>query len=414
MKQSIITFLLTASLAIGQFMGSNPNSGKGIPFFRLNTYRVYQVDKAYVVVVSEILYDDLTFEFVNDQYVARYDITVFIQDEDGENNLGYITRQYQIDLDSFDNTNSRTINDRRSFEFSLKPGEYQLVAIMTDLNNGKKVKRTTETVIEDIKDEEILVSDIAFYRLDPETGERLISVDSNFDKAEKKIWAHVSITTISIEDPIEVQVDFEDKKFEKRSLKDTLFAPSKLVEFWYLVELKKAIRAQNNLKITAIQDGEEHQSERVITFYWTDVPNFQQGLETALRQMIYVAPEDSLDKYLELSEEEQIGYFQRFWRSVNPNPKSKRNELKEEYFNRINQANQAFTFFKNQGCYTDRGRIYIKFGPPDEIDRHPFDDYSYPYEVWTYHTLKKVFLFVDTNNIGEYRLDPDYYIYEFN
>ena len=130
--------------------------------------------------------------------------------------------------------------------------------------------------------------------------------------------------------------------------------------------------------------------------------------------MIYVAPEDSIDKYLELGREDQIGYFIRFWKMMDPSPKSEHNELKDEYFHRINQANQFYTFFKNPGCFTDRGRILIKFGPPDEIDRHPFDDYSRPYVIWIYHNLKKTFLFVDTAGIGEYRLDPDYYIYEFN
>ena len=82
----LLTFIVFPLL--GQFIGENPNSGKGIPFFRMNTFRVYQETGAYIVVVSEILYDDLTFERIADNYAARYELTFFVQDEDGEKNLG--------------------------------------------------------------------------------------------------------------------------------------------------------------------------------------------------------------------------------------------------------------------------------------------------------------------------------------
>ena len=414
MKKYLIILLILAGSAYGQYMGSNPNSGRGIPYFKFNVFRIYQDTSAHIIGVSEILYDDLTFELFRDEYHAEYEITIFIQDEDGEKTLGYITRNYKVTLKDFKKTNSRKIKDRHSIQFPLNPGEYKFVAIITDINNGKRVKRNLETEIDDIFDTGILISDILFYQVNPKSGERLILLDNNFNREETEIWVHVSIATISDEDPIDISIQYYESQDNKTILSDTTIAPMKMVNLWHKVDLRNKKESQNSLLISASQGGKEYENSRAITFFWTRSPQTDTDIKNALKQMIYVAPEDSIDKYLELGREDQIGYFIRFWKMMDPSPKSEHNELKDEYFHRINQANQFYTFFKNPGCFTDRGRILIKFGPPDEIDRHPFDDYSRPYIIWIYHNLKKTFLFVDTAGIGEYRLDPDYYIYEFN
>ena len=414
MKKFIIALILVSGFGYGQYIGSNPNSGRGIPYFNFNVFRIYQDTTSHLIAVSEIMYDDLTFEFVDNEYHAEYELTIFIQDEDGEKTLGYLTRSYSLKFNDFAITNSRKKKDRHSVQFPLKPGEYQLVALVTDLKNGKRVRRNVMTVVENIFDNEILISDILFYEVHPKTGERLILLDNNFNRDETEIWVHASIATISDEDPIEVSIHYYESEDDKTILRDTTIAPTKMVDLWHKVDLRDKKESQNSLLISAVQGGEEHENSRAITFYWTDSPQTDVDINIALRQMIYVAPEDSLDIYEEKSRDEKLAFFNRFWKSMDPSPKTERNELKEEYFHRINQSNQLFTFFKNPGCFSDRGRIYIKFGPPDEVDRHPFDDYSKPYIVWYYHNLKKTFVFIDPANIGEYRLDPDYYIYEFN
>ena len=67
-----------------------------------------------------------------------------------------------------------------------------------------------------------------------------------------------------------------------------------------------------------------------------------------------------------------------------------------------------------EGWRTDRGRIYIKFGPPDDIERYPFEMGTYPFEIWRYYSLRKVFVFVDRTGFGDYYLHPDYYDEEYN
>ena len=129
--------------------------------------------------------------------------------------------------------------------------------------------------------------------------------------------------------------------------------------------------------------------------------------------MRYIPEADSIKWALKQDYKEQLAYFQRFWKRIDPNPDTEKNELIEEYYQRVNIANQLFSTPNMGGWLTDRGRIYIKFGSPDDIERHPFELDSKPYQIWRYYSLRKTFLFIDTSGFGDYFLDPNYMDVEY-
>ncbi|HEX9615291.1 MAG TPA: GWxTD domain-containing protein, partial [Bacteroidota bacterium] len=75
----------------------------------------------------------------------------------------------------------------------------------------------------------------------------------------------------------------------------------------------------------------------------------------------------------------------------------------EEYYHRVEYANKNFGHYMD-GWKTDRGMIYIRFGSPDNVERHPFDMNTKPYEIWYYYELERQFVFVDETGFGDYRL----------
>ena len=75
----------------------------------------------------------------------------------------------------------------------------------------------------------------------------------------------------------------------------------------------------------------------------------------------------------------------------------------QEYYSRVERANILFGTFRN-GWETDRGEVYIRFGPPSEVERHPFEINQQPYEIWYYYDIQRQFIFVDEMGYGEYRL----------
>src|SRR5919205_3141193 len=126
------------------------------------------------------------------------------------------------------------------------------------------------------------------------------------------------------------------------------------------------------------------------------------------------------------TDDEREKFIEDFWRSRDPDPDTEENEFKQEFFERVAFANAHFSSGK-PGRLTDRGRIYIKFGKPDEVESHPagglYDRPSYegggststyPFEKWFYRNIANVrsgveLEFVDPTGSGEYRLarNPD-------
>ena len=129
--------------------------------------------------------------------------------------------------------------------------------------------------------------------------------------------------------------------------------------------------------------------------------------------------------FLELStNEEREQFIELFWDQRNPDPESAINTAKEEHYRRLAYADEHFSS-GIPGRKTDRGRIYIIWGPPDEIDSHPTGDTyqrslnqgggsstAYPWEVWRYRHLDGIgenieIEFVDPTGSGEYHITMD-------
>jgi len=124
------------------------------------------------------------------------------------------------------------------------------------------------------------------------------------------------------------------------------------------------------------------------------------------------------------TDDEREQFIESFWDRRNPNPGSAENEFKEEYYRRIAYANEQYQS-GIEGWRTDRGRIYIMYGPPDQIDSTPSggpytrpmqqgggETETYPFETWRYRYIdgigtNVVLEFVDTTMTGEYRLTID-------
>ena len=80
--------------------------------------------------------------------------------------------------------------------------------------------------------------------------------------------------------------------------------------------------------------------------------------------------------------------------------------FKQEYLKRVAYANANFNIMGRPGYVTDRGRVYIMYGPPDDYDRHPNETQLRPYEIWTYNNIQGgvLFAFVQRSSTGDYEL----------
>ncbi|MCS6817923.1 MAG: GWxTD domain-containing protein [Blastocatellia bacterium] len=151
---------------------------------------------------------------------------------------------------------------------------------------------------------------------------------------------------------------------------------------------------------------------------------YKKWLEEDVR---WIITEEERAAFLKLeTDEEREQFIEQFWLRRDPNPDTEENEYREEHYRRIAYANERFSS-GIPGWKTDRGRIYIMFGPPDSIESHPaggtYDrpiwegggtTSTYPFEIWFYRYIEGVgsgieIEFVDPTMTGEYRIarSPD-------
>ncbi|HEX3681876.1 MAG TPA: GWxTD domain-containing protein [Bryobacteraceae bacterium] len=143
--------------------------------------------------------------------------------------------------------------------------------------------------------------------------------------------------------------------------------------------------------------------------------------------VVYIITDEEKRAFKQLkTDEERQQFVEQFWLRRDPTPDTEENEFKEEHYRRIAYANDHFAS-GIPGWKTDRGMIYIKYGPADEVDSHPSggsyerpmeegggETSTYPFEDWRYRYIEGVgtnvvIEFVDTTMSGEYHisLDPE-------
>src|SRR5947208_7963974 len=153
-------------------------------------------------------------------------------------------------------------------------------------------------------------------------------------------------------------------------------------------------------------------------------------LDSAYRQWLtedvtYIISPDERNAFLQLdTNEEREQFIEQFWLRRSSNPDLPENDFKEEHYRRIAYANEHYAS-GIPGWKTDRGRMYIMWGPPDEIESHPtggtYDrpmeegggsTSTYPWETWRWRYLEGIgeniiLEFVDPSGSGEYHMTMD-------
>ena len=121
----------------------------------------------------------------------------------------------------------------------------------------------------------------------------------------------------------------------------------------------------------------------------------------------YVATSDEIDKFEKInSTEGRREFLYDFWKDRDNEISTSENEFYKNYFNRVNLSNQRYSSISRVGWKSDRGRIFILYGDPSEIERYPNQVDSKPYEIWNYNELEGgvIFVFGDLTGFSDYTL----------
>lgn len=184
----------------------------------------------------------------------------------------------------------------------------------------------------------------------------------------------------------------------------------------------KPSRQDQDDQATAAKKASKQDKKRERELFKELDPQYQKWLN---EDVVYIITPEERSAFLHLStNEERDQFIEAFWARRNPDPDSPENTYKEDIYRRIAYANEHYSS-GIPGWKTDRGRIYIIWGPPDETDSHPSggtyerppeegggETTTYPFEDWRYRYLpglgeNVIFEFVDPTMTGEYHLTMD-------
>jgi GWxTD domain-containing protein len=145
------------------------------------------------------------------------------------------------------------------------------------------------------------------------------------------------------------------------------------------------------------------------------------------QDVVYIITDEERKAFKQLTtDEERYQFIEQFWLRRDPTPDTVENEFRDEHYRRIAYSNERFASGK-PGWKTDRGRIYITWGPPDQIESHPSggsymrpqeegggETSTFPFETWRYRYIEGqdlgnevIIEFVDPTMSGEYRITMD-------
>jgi len=419
---AVLLFILE-NTASAQFYEQTRLSGSGNPFFNVQIFRSFSDDlkTGRIYVYSNIVNDDLTF-IKNDStggYEAAVDWEVAFTDEDEEKQVGFRSIKKEIFETDYKETNNREKNILLSTYVDIPAGEYVLTIQMRDLKSRKGLSRKLEIQMYDFETSGIDMSDILFLNeaeVDSigNLAHFVPRVKNNFSREYPYLYIYTEI--FSKEYPATVKLTYLFENLDEEIEGDTVIYRKLTGPLTsQILEIRQDRIKKNNYKcvVQLERDGGTIERFRHISFYWVNIPETDEDLDLALHQMRYIIDSDSLDIYEDAPLHEKRKYFERFWFRRDPNPNTEANELMEEYFSRINYSNREFSGFSDDGWLSDRGRILIKFGVPDDIERHPFEIDRNPYVIWRYYSSRRTFLFSDRTGFGDYRLDPRYQSEEF-
>jgi GWxTD domain-containing protein len=414
----LIVFFTVLSLTLFAQVERSRQSAEPLPVFYYDVlnYRSTQPGKTRIDLYVEVPYKTLQFIKSDNGFSDRYTINASIMDEDNEKLIVEKSWNESINSADFQNTISKNNYYLSAKSFDLVPNQYTIRCEVEDLDSKKNYVREDKFTVRDLS-EPVAISDLMLIDHIAEVNGRkryVPNIERNVGNQQGGVSVYLEVYSDTTRKVIMDYVLPNTKDEDLYSEKDTITVTKGANNIYYM--LKKAQLVLGEYKLTV--NVEDENSKVLVSAFkiffsrWVGVPNSVQDLDKAIDEMVYIAKGSDIDYIKEApNKEEKLKRFLAFWKSKDPSPNSEENEVFNEYYRRVAYANVHFKHYI-EGWRTDMGMVYITLGPPNNVERHPFEYDSKPYEVWDYYDINKSFIFVDETGFGDYRLiNPDFSSY---
>ncbi len=369
-------------------------------------------------VYYKIYSSSLSYHKWGDKFKADYTVNIALSQKGkqvtGASNDGsLVADNYKASISKNDFIINRNV-------FHMPPGDYRLVATLMDPTGAEQLTRPIDiniklkdfrkritglSTLEFLRDTKSVEGDSEFVK----DGVTMIpSVSRLYGDTEPELVFYYEIYNDNPGFNGDYLVTYTIGDRDNVVMADTTLIPSNGATTSRLERIKvdTLLPGEYTLALTVKSPGHKFnaKSDGDFRISWSAMALVKNDFDTAVEQLRYVATSAERKKLRESPAKDHIKLWNDFWKSKDPTPGTPDNELKDEYYKRIRYSDLNFGHFGRDGWKTDMGMVYVTYGPPDEIERHPFDIDAKAFQIWYYYGLKRTFRFVDFNGYGEYEL----------
>ncbi len=368
-------------------------------------------DSVRVVAFMEIPYYSLQFIKKGDSFFAYYQASLGIRHTKKRQDIAQMVWSDSIKVDLYTDTRSIVKNRKHFTEFTVyADDQYEILGELQDLDTRKKGILKKNIDLRPLSKRPALMKPIFMLDLPGNWGFDEGKIPTRgFRVKEIGIGVDLKISGFVEDDDYEVNIFLtngtaDDSLIQKFSgsgssgyFTENIFIPS-----------AKFNSLKNDFRISLKQGKKTEEKEISFSKYKPGISSYVDDIEIALKQMRYILSNEERKDIKNRLKDDKEQLFYILWKERDPTPDTEYNELMEEYFQRVEYVNEHFSGWQ-PGWETDRGMIYILFGPPDEIQRsNPTSMNNAVYQIWSYFNISKQFVFRDQNGFGDYRLDTPF------
>ncbi len=391
------------------------------PSFRVDyiSFKSEGTDLTNLLCFYKIGYSELQFLKRGDGFQASYEISLIIYDHKGRQVNGQIWRD-SLRVKTYQETGLRDKFLAAYKSFFVSPGSYKVQVRLMDLNTLHFSQEVKEVEVPSFGTSGWRLSDLILANsvsisedlLAFKRGEYSIvpNVGGIFEDQEPDLLLYYEIYGLPLGRLVEEIYQIRDKMGRVLAADSLMMEvkgdPSSRVHHFSLRDLEPG--RYEMWVILKVSSDEEREVKREFRMHWMDTAPSTEGYHTAIEQLRYIATPQELKGLKECPASKRREFLREFWKRRDPTPETSRNELEEEYYRRVEFSNAYFKEMVD-GWKSDRGRIYIIYGRPDEVERHPFETETVSYQIWYYYEKKYKFVFIDRHGFGDYELvSPEY------
>ena len=370
---------------------------------------------------------ELLFERSTAGYRAGYSILVIFRSEKGGREVAGDTFTRELRVSRYADTTSRGTDLIDHVTFRVPEGRYRIIVALTDLTAERTSSAELEIEVPGVSAGQIWFTDLSFGTMGQDSvsgGARSPSFEPNPSRRFGENLPQLVVTAEIVDNrpagspdsiyqlnyvvlsELQAEVARGDTTLPRLGTR-TFFSIHPKLElldpgpYRFVLELRKPlIPVKGKKKATPIRREKGFTVDQSAASVALDP-------RTALDVIRYIATESELSEIDRLqTTEEKRAFWESFWRRRDPSPDTPQNEAMDEFYRRVQYSNQQFGA-GIAGWKSDRGRIYIVNGQPDEVVRNPFNFDRPPEEIWYYYRERKTYVFVDRDGFGRYELDTE-------